>query len=158
MKLFFTALSLLPSDKRTIFRGVRGDLKSGYRKGEKIVWWGFSSCTSTHDVLSNESFMGRSGKRTLFTIESQSGKEIQQHSYFKDENEVLLPAAREFQVESVFPQDDGLCLIPLKETEPKFPSLESNTTIGISKLVPKIDLSQFNPINKQPTQTSQGNP
>jgi hypothetical protein len=61
LKLLFTALSLLPSDKRLVFRGVRGDLKSGYRKGEKIVWWGFSSCTLEQGVLSNESFMGPSG-------------------------------------------------------------------------------------------------
>jgi hypothetical protein len=47
-------------------------------------------------VLNNEDFFGSSGTRTLFTIECQSGKDIQQHFYFKAENEILLPAAREF--------------------------------------------------------------
>jgi hypothetical protein len=155
LKLLFTALSLLPSDTRVVFRGVREDLKSGYRTGENVVWWGFSSCTAKQDVLSNESFMGSSGKRTLFTIESQSGKEIKQHSYFKDENEVLLPAAREFQVQSVFPQADGLCLIQLKEVQPKHPLLEPSTTFR--KNISKTPSSQFNPIYKQPIQTSQCN-
>jgi hypothetical protein len=157
MKLFFTALSLLPSDRRVVFRGVREDLKNGYRKGEKIVWWGFSSCTLEQQVLKNESFMGPSGKRTMFTIECDSGKDIRQHLYFKGEGEVLLPAAREFEVKSVFPQDDGLCLVHLVETQPKYPLLEPNNTFGISKLVPKIDAFQHNPINQQPTQTSPSN-
>jgi len=155
LKLLFTALSLLPSDTRTIFRGVKGDLQTRYKEGQRVVWWGFSSCTSKQDVLRNESFMGQSGKRTLFTIESQSGKEIKQHSYFKDENEVLLPAAREFQVESVFPQADGLCLIQLKEVQPKHPLLEPSTTFR--KNISKTPSSQFNPIYKQPIQTSQCN-
>jgi hypothetical protein len=147
LKLFFSALSLLPSSSRTVYRGVKHDLKHKYKKGEKIVWWGFSSCTRTMDVLSNEAFMGPSGNRTLFAIECQSGKDIQEYSYFKKESEVLLPAAREFQVESVFPQAGGLTMIQLKETEPKYPLLESNFTI--SKIVQKFAPPQSNQVTPQ---------
>jgi len=162
LKLFFTALSLLPSNSRTVYRGVKHDLKHKYRKGEKIIWWGFSSCTQTMDVLSNEAFMGPSGNRTLFAIECQSAKDIQEYSYFKKEAEVLLPAAREFQVESVVPQAGGLSIIQLKETQPKYPLLESNFTI--SKIVEKLPPPQSNqvapqistqPVYTQPIQMTQ---
>ncbi len=115
----------------------------------------------------NEAFMDPSGKRTLFAIECQSGKDIRQHSYFKRENEVLLPAAWEFQIESVVPLADGLSIIQLKEVEPKYPLLETSSTI--SQIVQTFPSSQSNPVTlatlaepvsyqpiyKQQTQTSQ---
>jgi hypothetical protein len=146
LKLFFSALALLPSTTRTVYRGVRGDQKNRYKKGEKIVWWGFSSCTGTMDILNNHAFMGVSGARTLFAIECQNGKDIRQHSYFKSEDEFLLPAARELQVKSVVPQADGLTLIQLEETQPKYPLLESFSSI--SQLV-----QSFPPSNPIPIQT-----
>ncbi len=111
--------------------------------------------------------MDPSGKRTLFAIECQSGKDIRQHSYFKRENEVLLPAAWEFQIESVVPLADGLSIIQLKEVEPKYPLLETSSTI--SQIVQTFPSSQSNPVTlatlaepvsyqpiyKQQTQTSQ---
>jgi hypothetical protein len=148
LKLLVKALSLLPSNSRTVYRGIKSDEKHRYKKGQKLVWWGFSSCTSTLDVLQNESFMGSSGQRTMFAIECHTGKEIREHSYFKGEDEILLPAAREFQVESVFPQADGLCLIQLKEVQPKYPLLESFSTI--SHIVQKAPLVQVHPIQIQP--------
>jgi hypothetical protein len=100
------------------------------------------------DVLSNEDFMGPSGNRTLFAIECESGKDIEEYSYFKKESEVLLPAAREFQVQSVVPQAGGLSIIQLKETEPKYPLLESNFTI--SKIVEKFAPPESNQVESQP--------
>ena len=157
LKLFFNAMSALPSDRRVVFRGVPEDLKSGYRRGEKIIWWGFSSCTAEQEVLKNETFMGPKGKRTMFTIECESGKDIKQHSYFKRESEILLPAAREFEVKSVFPQADGLCLVHLVETQPKYPLLESNNSFGISNLVPEKGAFPNTPIIKQPKKASHSN-
>jgi len=167
LKLLFSALSLLPSSSCTVYRGVKLDLKHRYKKGQKVVWWGFSSCTSSMDVLNNEAFMGTAGKRTLFAVECQSGKDIQQHSYFKRENEFLLPAAREFEIISVFPQADGLNIIQLKEVQPKYPLLETSSTI--SQIVQSFPPAQSNPltlttsaqpisyqpVDKQPTQTSE---
>lgn len=148
LKLLFTALSLLPSDRRTVFRGIKMDEKQRYKKGERIIWWGFSSCTSKMDVLSNESFLGSHGERTMFAIECQSGKDIRKHSYFKSENEVLLPAAREFEVESLLPQGGNLCLIQLKEVRPKYPLIE---TPMINQLVQNVPVNQ--PIFQQPIQS-----
>jgi hypothetical protein len=166
LKLLVTALSLLPANSRTVFRGIKSGEGHRYKEGERVVWWGFSSCTSKQDVLKHEAFMGPSGERTMFTIECQTGKDIRNHSYFKNESEVLLPAAREFQVESVFPQADGLCLIHLKEVQPKYPLLE--TSFIISQIIPSVLASTSNllqlpktaaqsvsniPFYKQPMQT-----
>ncbi|UJR11010.1 hypothetical protein I4U23_015194 [Adineta vaga] len=80
------------------------------------------------------------------------------------EDEILLPAAREFVVKSILPQSGQLCIIQLKEAQPKYPLLESFPTI--SHVVPthhtnRTQISIFyepvsyNPIYKQPTKPLQ---
>ncbi|CAF1124843.1 unnamed protein product [Adineta steineri] len=124
LKLVLTALSKLPPLQRTVFRGVRGDLRKGYEKGKEVIWWGFSSCTTTQDVLENDQFLGSVGGRTFFTIECINGKDIQQHSSIKTEDEVLLPPGRLFKVVSCLNQSGGLYMIQLREIEPPYPLLE----------------------------------
>ena len=55
---------------------------------DDFIWWGASSCTETMKVM--EKFVGRSGVRTLFMIECINGKSIKSHSFYKDENEIIL--------------------------------------------------------------------
>ncbi|CAF3675920.1 unnamed protein product [Rotaria sordida] len=86
LKLFLTALYKLPSLKKTIWRGIHGNVFDLYQ--EDFIWWGISSCTETMKVM--EKFVGRSGIRTLFMIECINGKAIKSHSFYKDENEILL--------------------------------------------------------------------
>ncbi|CAF1172183.1 unnamed protein product [Rotaria sordida] len=76
------------------------------------------------DILQNEQFLGKTGPRTIFTIECESGKGIRKHSYFQNEDEILLPAARQFEVVSCLDQGGGLYMIQLKETEPPYPLIE----------------------------------
>jgi hypothetical protein len=52
-------------------------------------------------AFNNKPFMGSHKKRTLFVSECHSTKEIKQHSYFKDENEVL-PEHKNFKSEVFF--------------------------------------------------------
>ena len=125
LKLILTALSRLPSSNRFVFRGIKCDMRKDYPEGETIYWWGFSSCTTKAGVLQNEDYLGSSGKRTMFTIECFSGKDIRQHSNFRDEAEVLLLPGRQFEVVSCLDQGNDLYLIQLKETEPDYPLLES---------------------------------
>ena len=132
LKLFLTALARLPSDKSTIYRGIRRDLRKDYQKGQTVIWWSFSSCTQTIDVLSNEQFLGSEGARTLFNIESNSGKDIRKHSAFQQEDEILLPAARQFEVVSCLPQGGGLNIVQLREIE---------SPIRLIELVPKVSES-----------------
>ncbi|CAF0726458.1 unnamed protein product [Adineta steineri] len=133
LKLVLTALSHLPSLQRTVFRGIKSDMRKYYTKGETVIWWGFSSCTATMDVLENDLFLGSRGTRTFFTIECINGKDIQQHSQYKSEDEILLPPGRQFKVVACLNQSGGLYMIHLKEIEPLYPLLEP-----VSKDTPKI--------------------
>ncbi|CAF1016138.1 unnamed protein product [Adineta steineri] len=123
LRLIMTSLAKLPSDSNrlTVYRGVKLDLSAQYPKGSTVTWWGFSSCTTSVDVLSNEQFLGQSGKRTLFTIDCSSAKTIKQYSLFSAEEEVLLPPARQFYVIDSLNSGNGLHIIQLKEIQPKFP-------------------------------------
>ncbi|CAF1474014.1 unnamed protein product [Adineta ricciae] len=124
LKLVLTALSRLPSEQRTVYRGVKCDMRQQYKKGDTIIWWGFSSCTTTMDALENDQFLGSTGTRTFFSIECKSGKDIQQHSQYKTENEILLLPARQFQVVACLNQSGGLYMIQLREIDPPYPLLE----------------------------------
>ncbi|CAF1104339.1 unnamed protein product [Adineta steineri] len=127
LKLVLTALEKLPSTRCTVFRGVNLDLANQYTKGKTFVWWGFSSCTTSIEVLENEQFLDKTGQRTLFTIECDSGKDISHHSYYQSEQEVLLLAARQFTVVSCLRPAPGLHMIQLKETKPPITLLQPVT-------------------------------
>ena len=135
LRLILTALDRLPSKHPIVYRGIKLDLRKDYSKGSPVIWWGFSSCTSTIDVLINEQFLGSSGTRTFFTIECTSGKDIRQHSYFAEEEEILLPPGREFQVVGCLNQSGGLHMIQLKEVQPLYPHLEPISTVRQSRTI-----------------------
>jgi hypothetical protein len=124
LKLFLTALERLPSIQRTVYRGVKLDLHERYRKGETITWWAFSSSTVSIEVLQSEVFYGKTGGRTLFTIECNSGKDIKKHSYYPSEDEILLLAATQFKVVGCLDQGNGSHMIQLQEIKPPFPLLQ----------------------------------
>ncbi|CAF3439853.1 unnamed protein product [Rotaria socialis] len=124
LKLILTALAHLPSMARTVYRGVKQDLRKEHPKGKIFVWWGFSSCTTTLDVLQNELFLGKTGPRTFFTIECDSGKDIRKYSCYQAEDEILLPAARQFKVVASLSQGEDFYIIQLKEIQPSFPLIE----------------------------------
>ncbi|CAF1387627.1 unnamed protein product [Rotaria sordida] len=134
MKLFLSALFRLPSIPTTAYRGVKLDLSERYVKGKTIVWWGFSSCTTTVDVLNSKLFLGATGTRTMFTLKCQSAKDIRKHSYYPAENEVLLMAATQFKVIGCLNQGD-LHIIQLEETHPPFPLMQPVPVI----ISPSID-------------------
>ncbi|CAF0941816.1 unnamed protein product [Adineta steineri] len=127
LKLILTALEKLPSTRCYVFRGVNLNLSEQYTEGRTFVWWGFSSCTTSMGVLENEQFLGKTGERTMFNIECDSGKDISRHSYFQSEKEVLLLAARQFEVVSCLRPALGLYMIQLKETKPPITLLQPAT-------------------------------
>ena len=129
LRLFVHSLSKLNSFSQTIYRGIKLDLTEQYPRGRKFVWWAFSSCTDSIEVLENEAFFGRSGKRTLFLIECHTGKDIRNHSIFPTENEILLTAARQFEVISVLNAGNDLHLIQIKEIQPPFPLISHSPSI-----------------------------
>jgi hypothetical protein len=133
LKLFLTALSRLPSKPRFVYRGIKLDLSDQYPMGETVIWWGFSSCTVSVNVLQSELFLGVTDTRTMFTIECHSGKDIRKHSYFPTEEEVLLLAATQFKVVGRLNQGPGFRIIQLKEIEPPFPLLQPVTSESSGK-------------------------
>ncbi|CAF2146896.1 unnamed protein product [Rotaria magnacalcarata] len=71
LKIFLTAFHKLPSIQRgTAYRGCRLDLKEYYKRERPVIWWGFSTCTNSIKTLESEYIVGKTGTRTLFTIES----------------------------------------------------------------------------------------
>jgi len=124
LRLVINALQKLPATDHVVYRGVKTDLTAQYRRGDTIVWWGFSSCALSLETLMNERFLGQSGIRTLFSIECESGKNIRSHSYYAEEDEVLLLPARQFEVIGCLDQGNGLQIVQLKETKPKFPLIK----------------------------------
>jgi hypothetical protein len=126
LKLFITALFKLESVRATVWRGVRGeDLSQQYPTGRKFAWWGVSSCTTTPDVFRASNFLGKTGSRTLFSIECLNGKSIKKHSYFSDkEQEVILMPGTFFEVIGQVDPAEDLHIIHLKEIQPPFPLIK----------------------------------
>lgn len=120
LKLFLTALYKLPSKNEQVWRGIKGvDLSKKYSTGTKFAWWGVSSCTSNIDVLQKSEFLGKDGKRTLFSIQCINGKSVAAHSYFKDtEKEIILMPGTYFEVVGQLNPAPELHIIDLKEITP----------------------------------------
>ncbi|CAF3892411.1 unnamed protein product [Rotaria sp. Silwood1] len=69
-------------------------------------------------------FFGKTGARTLFQIDSHTGKNIKHHSFMPQEDEILLLPARQFEVKSCLDSGNGLHIIQIKEIDPLYPLLE----------------------------------
>ena len=125
LKLVLTAFNRLPPwEDDCLYRGIRKHWTELSSNQDKIIWWGFSSCTTSLKVLESEQFLGKTGERTLFLITTKSGKNVQKYSMFPNESEVVLPPGRLFKVHTSLQQEGGLYVVHLKETEPPFPLLE----------------------------------
>ena len=92
LKLLLTAIHSLPSEPKTVYRGVKKNLSSRFHQGKKFVWWSITSTTSSVHSLSNPMFLGEEGERTLFAIEAKSVVEITKYAALgEEEAEWLLP-------------------------------------------------------------------
>ncbi|CAF4083904.1 unnamed protein product [Rotaria sp. Silwood2] len=124
LKLILTALWKLPSVKATVWRGIKEDLSAQYSIGKEFVWWGFSSCTGSLQLLERNKFLGKKGVRTLFSIECETGKRISAHSYYKTEDEILLLPATNMKVLGRIDSGNDLAIIHLREIQPLYPLLQ----------------------------------
>ncbi|CAF3925832.1 unnamed protein product [Rotaria magnacalcarata] len=117
IKLLMTALSKLTTNFShiTVYHAVKLNLITQYPEGRVLIWWNFASCTSSLNILNDGNVFGQNGERTLFIIDSKSGKSIRQHSFYPNEEDIILPAACQFQVTDSFDAGHGLHLIHLKE-------------------------------------------
>ncbi|CAF1432574.1 unnamed protein product [Rotaria sp. Silwood1] len=120
LKLFITALSRLPSIVDTVYRGVKTDLTGQYELNTNSIWWGVSSCTDNMDILQSEQFCGKTGQRTIFVIKCLNGRSITNHSYYKQENEILLMPGSYFRVDGRYDPADEIHMVQLQEIRPPY--------------------------------------
>ncbi|CAF2957028.1 unnamed protein product [Rotaria sp. Silwood2] len=133
LKLFLTALVKLPcAPRQTVWRGVRKNISDEFSKGAKVTWWSFSSTTISLDVLENDLYLGKTGERTIFSIEVINGKSIRTHSYYKNEEEILLLPGTYMEVQAKLNPAPELYIIHLKQQiptelllEPPFEGIEN---------------------------------
>ena len=134
MKLFLTALAKLPCmPQLTVWRGVTKDASAQFPPETMVIWWRFSSCTTSLPVLENNMYLGSTGHRTLFSVEAINGRTVRAHSHFVTEDEILLLPGTQMIVQSQFSPAPDLHIIHLKQVIPEEVLLESPFE-GISKL------------------------
>ncbi|CAF1330443.1 unnamed protein product [Rotaria sordida] len=64
---------------------------------------------------SSLSKMWMRSKRTLFTIECETGKDISRHTFSDEHDDILLIPGRQFEVVACLDPGDGLRMIQIKE-------------------------------------------
>lgn len=120
LKLFMTALAKLPCvSQQAVWRGVTKDLSADFSPGTFVTWWSFSSCTTTMTVLNNNMYLGKTGARTLFSVETINGRTIRAHSHFVTEDEILLLPGTHMIVRSRLNPAPDLHIVHLKQIIPK---------------------------------------
>jgi hypothetical protein len=115
LKLIFKALSKLQTISHIVYQGRNIDVTKDYPKGKVFVSWEFLVCTASIKTLENEETFGKTGQRTLFTIQCRSGKDISRHAFEPAKEQVLLLPGRQFQVISCLNPGDELNIIQLEE-------------------------------------------
>lgn len=114
LKLLDTAFQKLPTVKRCVWRGVAGHVGSQFKRGQELVWWSVSSCSTDIDVI--KQFLGT--KSTLFMIECLNGKDISAYTNYPKEQEVVLLPGTQLRVRGhVLDASNTLQVVHLEEIE-----------------------------------------
>ncbi|CAF1260186.1 unnamed protein product [Rotaria sordida] len=124
LNLILTALFKMPSATSIVWRGVKAKLHHLYEKGKCYIWWSFTSCTLSVELLENPMYLGDSGDRTLFSIECFSGKSIKAYSYYQFEDEILLLPGIYLEVIGKAKLAEDLYIIRMREVKPPHILLE----------------------------------
>lgn len=96
LKLFNTALDLLPTVKESVWRGISLDMSENFPVNQMFTWWTVSSCSLSIDII--ERFLNNKQNSTLFLIDVINGKKISGYTQFENEDEVILRAGTQFRV------------------------------------------------------------
>lgn len=118
IKLLLSAIYKLPLQPpgKTVYRGVQGNLVSSFEDQATKMWWAFSSATSNIKTLNDETFLGKTGDRTVFSIELRHAYDITAYNA-QDEEEVLLPPGSKFVVKGRADMGHGLHMIQLVQQD-----------------------------------------
>jgi uracil DNA glycosylase len=113
LRLLLTALPKLAGYTGSLWRGVAADLRQQYPQDATVTWWGVSSCTAKRSVAM--SFMGGTGRRTLFEATPAQAVGIRRYSAFTGEDEYLLLPGTRLTVTEVKTDPGGLATVRLRE-------------------------------------------
>ena len=83
----------------------------------QVIWWAFSSTASEAETLKSPLFLGTSGPRTLFAIESKTGVDISHLSASPSEKEVILLPGTCLEVVSIFSPAPELTMIQMRQID-----------------------------------------
>ena len=112
LKLIDTALNKLPNMEATIWRGIQIDVLPKMTQGQRIKWWGISSCSLDMNII--KSFLGP--KSIVFMIEALYAKDVSAYTSFKKEKEfLLLPGTQLIVIDELTMSNDACQLIKLRE-------------------------------------------
>jgi hypothetical protein len=117
LRLLLEALRQLPAQKRVVYRGVKLDLSTKFKKGDEPVWWSVTSTSTTMEVLQSKDFCGQDGPRTVFVVQASHARDIAAFSAFASEEELILLPGAQLQVKSVVPMGGGLHLVQMDEID-----------------------------------------
>lgn len=120
LKLIFIALSKLKTISHIVYQGTNIDVSTNYPKGKIFISWEFLTCTASIKTLENDESFGKTGRRTLFTIECRTGKDISRHAFEQSKDQVLLLPGRQLQVISCLNPDHELNIIQLEEMKSSY--------------------------------------
>ncbi|CAF5024232.1 unnamed protein product, partial [Rotaria sp. Silwood1] len=67
LKLFDTALDILPTVKEVVWRGVPLNIGMNFTKNQIVTWWSVNSCSSSVNVIKD--LLGNKKDSTLFQLE-----------------------------------------------------------------------------------------
>jgi hypothetical protein len=136
-----------------VYRGVKADLRAQYPKDREVTWFQFSSCTCDIEVEQSEQFLGKTGTRTLFSIELTTGRAriITKFSLVPSEAEVLLSPNSRFVVLGQLDVGNGLIIITLRELPSRDPIVDfdsaphSHTSSSSSAPALAVPAASFQP-------------
>jgi len=117
LRLLVSALDRLPNYSGMVYRGIKKDLSPNYTEGCKLSFWSFQSGTTDADSLAKDTFLGRTGTRSVLLLKVTGGKDISAYSADAEEKEILIPAGCTFAVEEILPQDVDLKLFSMRQTK-----------------------------------------
>ncbi|CAF3258630.1 unnamed protein product [Rotaria sp. Silwood2] len=158
LTLFIRALSRLPSISVIVYRQVQIGLTERYPIGNTFIWWAFSLCTLSLDIYQSHEYLNKTNTHTIFTIECHSGKDIRKHSYFSNEDQILLMAASEFKVMSSVKKTDNQNILYLKEIQSNEPLLQFSNLLNEQEILSAsllLNLSNRNIQSKSRIETVQ---
>lgn len=108
------------SKHRLLWRAVHEDLHDLYPKDREFAWWRLNSCYSSMETLESSDHWDKSTSRTIFSIETDSGKDIRAHSSFDNDEEILLPPGLYFRVIDYQNPTKDLHIIHIREIPPPY--------------------------------------